>query len=228
MNWYADGKPTNELWSYYRKLARDYIVFLAYTGLRPGREVSEIRWRDVEQLTEYSREDGETVAEGVVRITRSKTGDRDPIVVNPQAAMALVRRKQESQFLDGADYVFCHPDPSNCAEPGSYYDGPDSVWKQAMRETGLYLDPITGKPRPRYSLRHTYITASQKAGVPMPAIIKQVGHTDATMIMRFYGHTDATDFKDDLRIDPYRAKPEQPAGRPIASTRHITKDSPKE
>ena len=56
-----------------------------------------------------------------------------------------------------------------------------------IEEAGLYIDPITGKGRDAYCLRHYYATERLTSGVPIYTLAKNMG-TSVQMIERHYGH----------------------------------------
>jgi hypothetical protein len=100
-----------------------------------------------------------------------------------------------------------------------------------MVEHDLLLDPITGKERVLYSLRHNYATvALEQDKVPVHSLAKQMG-TSVKMNEQHYSHLDAVKAIDQLRgedslsllqdnsqiNEKYNYKPEKKISRKEAS-----------
>jgi integrase len=101
------------------------------------------------------------------------------------------------------------------------------LFEKYLIEHNLLIDPITGKERVLYSLRHTYATiALERDKVPVHTLTKQMG-TSVTMIEKHYSHLDAVKAIDQLRGEDslsllqdhslinerYAYKPEKKVGR---------------
>ena len=73
------------------------------------------------------------------------------------------------------------------------------LFEKYLIEHNLLIDPITGRERVLYSLRHTYATiALERDKVPVHTLTKQMG-TSVTMIEKHYSHLDAVKAIDQLR-----------------------------
>jgi integrase len=73
------------------------------------------------------------------------------------------------------------------------------LFEKYLLEHDLLIDPITGKERVLYSLRHTYATiALERDKVPVHTLAKQMG-TSVKMIEQHYSHLDAVKAIDQLR-----------------------------
>ena len=89
-------KRPHSLHIFQRNLIRNYILFLANSGLRPN-EVRQLRWRDIRTNT-----DGHKYI--YVRPT-TKTGERDTFPLT-HAFRYLERVREQSEMLGENDLVF--------------------------------------------------------------------------------------------------------------------------
>lgn len=167
----------------YRELMRDYVMILANTGIRTGKEAMELRW---DQLRFHKDGKGEYL---VIAVS-GKTGERE--LVARHGCVEFFKRIQ-SRFTDLASlsfedlvrsrnhsYVFRL---ANGKRPENFCH----LFEDFLSEVGLLTDKH-GNKRTLYSLRHTYATLQLVLGkVPIHQLAKQMG-TSIQMLEQHYSH----------------------------------------
>jgi len=171
-----------------RQLLRDYVELLLHTGMRSGRESMNMRWKHIEW---YS--DGKTDVRYLRIWVSGKTGGRW-LIAKHRAAEALERlaiRQKVGTNLNEAigakseTYVFSL---SNGQLPRSMH----TSFELLLKDSGMRVDPITGKNRSLYSLRHCYATLALMDGqMDMHTVAKQMG-TSVGMLEQHYSKMTAT------------------------------------
>jgi integrase len=136
---------------------REFALLVAWTGARPGRELTDARVRDLDLEAETLSVSG-------------KTGARE-IHLDPQA-LALLRRLASGKRPDE------HLLTTAAGTPWTKSLHARRV-VAAVKKAGL--DPNTTL----YALRHSYISGSLKKGTPVKAVADQCG-TSIAMIQRYY------------------------------------------
>jgi integrase len=200
-----------------RVLLRDYVTVLLDTGARPGKELMNLKWKQIRidwkpvfTPTPYVDEDGEPIEQYIpnksaLMTVSGKTGMRE-IAGNVNTLMAL-RRIVKSNYNDTSleklietksdDYVFRTSDGE---KPTSF----QNLFCSYLKEHNLLIDPITEQKRVFYSLRHTYATfALQHDKVPIHTLAKQMG-TSVNMIEKHYSHLKVVQAIDQLRGEETR------------------------
>jgi integrase len=142
---------------------REFALLVAWTGGRPGKELTEARVRDFDH-------DARTLTVKSNKGYRGKLRQRE-IHLDDQA-LALLRRLESGKRPN--DYLLTTA--SGTPWTKSLHD---RRVEAAVEEAGL--DPETTL----YALRHSYISSALKAGVPVKAVADQCG-TWIAMIQRFY------------------------------------------
>lgn len=177
-DWIAESRKqqTREL----RELLYYYFNVAVLTGLRPGTEMDNLRWNDIEMKPDHV----------VITVRKGKTtlhtGNRH--VVGNSAVLDMILDMHASS-KDGQDtedgvpndwnpLVFRLPD-------GTTTDGLGRNFTVLLRR--LKLDQGSGGKRTLYSLRHTYITHMLLDRMPVSVIAKQCG-TSTAMIETHYSH----------------------------------------
>lgn len=167
---------------------RLYAAWLlaATTGMRRG-ELLGLRWNNVDlDAGRIDVRQIRTVARYQVLATTPKTdkGTRrislDPATV---AALRTHRAAQEEERLalgpayqDGGDLVFTREDGS-AIHPERF----SRMFAQHCRRSGL--------PQVRlHDVRHSYVTALLRAGVPLKVVSQRVGHASPMVTMTIYQH----------------------------------------
>jgi len=200
-----------------RALLRDYVEVLLDTGARPGDELLNLKWKQVQFVmrptvtkTDAVDADGEPIE--LANLNRSclmmvdgKTGMRE-IAGMKETVNAFVRIIQRNYGIKNKvtepfkgvavpmndDYVFRTKDKS---KPTSF----QKMFEFYLKEHNLLVDPATGKKRVFYSLRHTYATmALTHDVVPLETLRVQMG-TSVAMIAKHYSHLKVRNTLDQLR-----------------------------
>lgn len=175
------------------ELLYDYIDFVAATGMRPGTEVENVKWKDIS----FKLVDG--VPEITVAVTKGKTtlytGTRQVVVRSDFVANLenLVSRFPNRQ---AEDYVFRLADGS---EPKSLSRKFSDILKELNLKNDAYGE------RTLYSLRHSYITWNLKNKSDIAALAKQCG-TSIEMIDRNYSHLLPSMFRQEFSGVVYEQK----------------------
>jgi integrase len=136
---------------------REFALLVAWTGARPGRELTEARVRDLDPAAATLTVSG-------------KTGARD-IHLDDQA-LALLRQLASGKKPNARLLTTAAGTPWTPSLHGRRVAA-------AVEKAGL--DPETTL----YALRHSYISRALKAGVPTKAVADQCG-TSIAMVQRFY------------------------------------------
>ena len=163
-----------------RELLFFYFNVAVHTGLRPGTEMDNLRWNDIQMRDDHV----------VITVRKGKTtlhtGNRH-VVGNSIVLDMILDMQSRSQDGEGTEHgvpddwnplVFRLPD-------GSTTDTMGRNFTTLLRRLGL--DSGSGGKRTLYSLRHTYITHMLLDRVPVSVIAKQCG-TSTAMIETHYSH----------------------------------------
>lgn len=168
-----------------REVLRDYVLILANTGIRPGKEATEIQWRNITWVTER----GERYLEINVR--------------GKQRTRGLIARDRVEKYLDRLRQL----NPRTANTPldeliGSKCDefvfttrlgvaarsvNLSRAFSALIKELGFDIGPDNRK-RVAYSLRHFYVTEALGKGQTSDVVSKQVGNS-APVLDRHYDHT---------------------------------------
>ncbi|MBA4342520.1 MAG: integrase, partial [Methylibium sp.] len=161
-----------------RELLFFYFNVAVHTGLRPGTEMDNLRWNDVQVREDHV----------VITVRKGKTtlhtGNRH-VVGNRivlEMMLDMLQRWQGDRDVEVPDdwnpLVFQLPE-------GSSTELLTRNFTALLKR--LKLDNGAGGKRTLYSLRHTYITHMILDGVPANVIAKQCG-TSVAMIEQHYSH----------------------------------------
>ena len=178
-----------------RELLRDYVLILANTGLRPGKESNNLKWKHINW---YVDKDGEKYIHLVVD---GKTGKRN-VIARHNVHQYLERI--QSRFEDLAQYSFDDLLKAKVDEyvfrlrNGKRTTGLGQNFEQFLRENNL-LENSQGQNRVLYSLRHTYATFALLRGnnISIHDLAKNMG-TSIGMIEQHYSHLTTLLRADDL------------------------------
>jgi integrase len=168
-----------------RELLYDYCEIAVNTGIRPGTEMENIRWKDIEIKTQGSK------AQFFIHVTKGKTtkytGARK-VVCKRDVIGALVRLRDRFPLRIPNQKLFLLANGDPTPQLGKAFE-------KALKSSNLKDSPRG--PRTLYSLRHTYITWQLLAGTSMDVIARQCG-TSAAMIEQHYSHVKPEMFADAL------------------------------
>ena len=210
-------RAVNEKSKELRQLLRDYVEMLIDTGARPGKELMNLKWRQIKfakkpvvEISEQVDEYGEPIQSAslnrsVEMTVTGKTGTRT-IVGMKRTVQALERIAQRNYGTKDSivnplaslavpsnnDYVFR---TKKKVKPTSF----QKMFDRYLDEHNLRLDKRTEQNRVFYSLRHTYATlALTYDSVPIHTLAKQMG-TSVLMIERHYSHLKVVQAIEQLR-----------------------------
>lgn len=181
-SWIADSRTPQS--RNIRELLFFYFHFAVHTGLRPGTEMDNLRWNDI-QIRDDAKD-----PHVVITVRKGKTtlhtGNRH--VVGHSTVLDMILDMQ-ARSLDGEDTESGVPDDYNPLvfrlPDGSTTDQLGRNFTVLLKRLGLEQGP--GGKRTLYSLRHTYITHLLLDRVPPSVIAKQCG-TSTAMIETHYSH----------------------------------------
>ena len=183
--WCKDGKTqrVREI----REFVWDLVEVIAGTGMRPGREQDEIRWKHIQE--KFVNGNYYTT----IYIPSGKTGPRE-IMADHSLEYTFKRMKARFPDVTDEDLVFR-------TRSGILYkdirDECQAAFKEFLTEHGLLYDR-EGKERVLYSLRHFYGTKKlQYRDLDMPKLAKQMG-TQVRQIEKHYSHLEAVLAADDI------------------------------
>ena len=144
-----------------RELLRNYLLFMANSGLRPN-EARQLRWQDVR-----IEKDSEGKPALVVEVApTTKTGART-VVCREGAQVYVERLRKLSHHTEPGDLVFGNRD----GEPVESFN---KSFETILTTLGL-LNDRWGKRRTVYRLRHFYCTQCLLTGIPVHILAKNMG-----------------------------------------------------
>lgn len=172
-----------------RWLLKHYVTFLVHSGLRPGTETDNLRWKHVKDIKT------DKGLERAVLTVNGKTGGRNPVISGP-AYTALVQIKTDMAHAGTKATpdmpIFCLPDGTPVKN--DYFR---QIFTKALTKSKLLLD-AEGNQRSLYSLRHSYATFQLLYNkVDIYLLSKQLG-TGIRMIEMHYGHVTPELAADDI------------------------------
>ncbi|ACJ31125.1 Phage integrase [Shewanella piezotolerans WP3] len=188
-----------------RELLLDYMEFAVHTGIRPGTEMENLTWGDINMETdEHNVVFYVTVTKGK---TTKHTGTRE-IVCRDEIFSCIADLRERFPNRKPSDKLFRLGDGSTTKELGKAFD-------KALLDTGLKQS--AHGVRTLYSLRHTYITWQLMSGeVSMEILAKQCG-TSVQMIEQHYSHVVPKMFTRELSgVEVRKPKPKKKAASPTA------------
>jgi len=188
-----------------KELLYDYVLILAYSGIRHGREAMDIKWRNVSFANSVS--DKELVVLDVLKKKgRKGTHKWRKVVVRhnrfSDARKVLTRLKDRVPELRGMTLeaiIKAKLDiPLFCLSDKSQPKRMDGTFKKFLLDSKLGVGS-EDKMRSLYSLRHFYATQQLTKANPISVMLlsKQMG-TSVKMIEQYYGHLDTVKAGDEL------------------------------
>lgn len=109
------------------------------------------------------------VADNLLRLRDSKTGPRR-VFLNSEAGAIIARQPRTT-----SPHVF--PAPADMSRARSF-GGLDGFWRKVRNRAGLQDVRL-------HDLRHTVASQAVLAGVPLPVVSKLLGHSQASMTLRY-------------------------------------------
>ena len=164
-----------------RELLRDYVLILTNTGMRPGTETYDLKWKHIEEFAHEGKR--------FIRFWVSgKTGERQ-LIARHNVRRYLDRIKSRFEVSKQNDYVFR-------LRSGKRTYSMNATFEQCLKSGDLLADR-NGKVRTLYSLRHTYATFQILNRVPYNILAKNMG-TSISMLQKHYDHLTPTLAADQL------------------------------
>jgi integrase len=177
-----------------RTLLREYVYVLLDTGARPGKELLNLKWKQIRHTNSDS--DGDRFVEMTVS---GKTGARR--ILGWIDTVNALQRLLKAQGLVGLEktteqnyegYVFRTSDNKI---PQSF----NKLFETFLKEHNLLIDPNTNQKRVFYSLRHTYATFKLVYDkTPIHTLAEHMG-TSTLMIEKHYSHLRVKDAMPQLK-----------------------------
>ena len=166
-----------------RELLHDYCEIAVNTGIRPGTEMENITWGDIELRRQKEK------VQFFIHVRKGKTtkhtGARK-VVCKKDIVGALKNLRDRFPDRKPSDKLFRLVDGSETRQLGKAFE-------KVLQDVNLKESPMG--PRTLYSLRHTYITWQLLDGQSMEVIAKQCG-TSISMIEQHYSHVKPEMFAD--------------------------------
>ena len=169
---------------YMRELLGLYVTFIACTGVRPGTETKELKWKHIEFIQKPSMR--------VIHITlpQGKRGARTLIARNELWPLLDSLRAMHPEF-EGLtiEQVIAKKVDKHIfrLRDGTLPSSLVSVFADCLEAAGMSKSDKDGKSRSLYSLRHYYATQRILEGVSFGQLANQMG-TSVPMIERHYSH----------------------------------------
>lgn len=175
-------QTTNEKSAATRQTLRNYVLFLANTGVRHGTEALGLRWRNIEW---YERDDERYLAINVDGKTNKRTA-----IARDRVVDFLWRQAQLNTRISVADFdaliAAKLDEPVFTTRLGAVATVPNlnRAFNALLDELDLKLG-ADGRTRTLYSWRHFYATQDLERGVSTHALSRQLGNS-TEMIDRHY------------------------------------------
>ena len=191
-----------------RALMRDYVMVLLDTGARPGKELLQLKWKQIKEAIKP-----------VVEMTAEVDEDGDPIIhpnLNRSVEMFIDRAKTKARTIVGMqrtvnalreiakrnydvemptltplknvikptneDYVFRTKDKVDASSSFN------KMFDRYLTEHSLLIDPKSEQKRTFYSLRHTYATLMLELDGTNPHVLAEHMGTSIGMLEKHYSH----------------------------------------
>ena len=218
----AKNKRSKEV----RQLMRDYVEMLLDTGARPGKELMNLKWKQIQydykpdvrgagQLA-MNEAEGEDSPEEITSfnlnrtvelVVSGKTGTRT-IIGRAPTVKALTRIAErnygiEPSITEPLKGVATAKNNDFVLRTKEHKEDVSSSFQKMLesylKEYGLLIDPRTEKSRVFYSLRHTYATLALTYDKVNPHVLAEQMGTSIGMIERHYSHLKVVEAIEQLR-----------------------------
>jgi len=195
-----------------RELLLDYAEVVVNTGIRPGTEMEELTWGDIEM----TRQDHQVIFKIKIRKgkTTKHTGTRT-IVCKDDIVYPLMELRDRFPNRKPNDKLFRLADGSTTKELGRTFSA-------ALDECELRSS--SDGPRSLYSLRHTYITWQLLSRhLRIDVLARQCG-TSTAMIEQHYSHVVPSMFEEELSGVTFDKQAAQKKSKRALAREQKTKD----
>lgn len=175
-NWHK--KTRNDKAAATREVLRNYVLFLANTGVRHGTEALGLRWRNIE----WHEKDGERYlvvnVDGKTRKRAAVARDRVEKYLDRQRKLnKVISADSFDELLTQRSYEFVFT--TRLGEVATLHNLAEH-FKALLNELDLRVG-ADGKARTLYSWRHYYATQDLKRGMSTHALSKQMGNSTAML-----------------------------------------------
>lgn len=204
MRTWKDKKTHRKKDSEIRKLLYDYVLILANSGIRHGREAMDIKWRNVK--FSKSDEGNEIVSLNVLmkkgryaKIRRREAIVRHNTISNAKRILERLKNRRGWEGLTIEQVIKKFPDePLFALSDGSQPKRMDGTFGKFLEEYELTYGSDEQK-RTLYSLRHFYATTEllRKNPISIHVLAIQMG-TSIKMIEKHYSHLTSIQKADEL------------------------------
>lgn len=167
---------------------KHFILFIGYSGIRPGTELHSLTWNNlsVEHL------DSQHKHRLAVRVSAGKQGGRTTFP--DERALSHIEELKQFRIaeLDSKKLPFNANESIFCHEDGR----PIRSFKKGFNAFLINYHLLTdheGARRTPYSLRHTYATRMVSSGAPHWDLAKNMG-TSVVLLEKYYVHDNPTDY----------------------------------
>ena len=180
--WTKDGRKGKT--QYLRELLGLYATFIACTGVRPGTETKELKWKHIEFIQKTNMR--------VIHITvpEGKRGSRELIARNELWPLLDKLRELQPEYKDlTLEQLIAKKEDKHIfiMRDGTKPYNLVNAFGDCLRAIGMDKGDKDGRPRSLYSLRHYYATQRVLEGMSFGLLAKQMG-TSILMIERHYSH----------------------------------------
>jgi integrase len=203
------NKTKNEKAAATRETLRNYVLFLANTGVRHGTEALGLRWRNIE----WHVKDGERYlmvnVDGKTRKRAAVARDRvEDYLVRQCKLNPNIKFTNFDSLIDAKldDFVFT----TSLGAVATLHNLAEH-FKTLLKELGLQTG-ADGKTRTLYSWRHYYATRDLQRGMSAHALSKQLGNS-TTMVDKHYSK-----YSPLLNADLHSGRIIKPATKPTANS----------
>jgi len=182
----------------YRTLFRLYCLVIYFAGIRPGKEMSSLRWEDLEHIKDGSSD----YVLMKVRTAKRKDGELAfrPVIGLDELWRSFERLEGTHLWKD-AGYIFAHPrttqlNPSFIGLPIASFK---TQWNTFIRWAGLEIEPTPPyRKRTLYSLRHLYFEQRLIHSDVRLHELAVNGGSSPEVIARWYHHATAKEYAPSL------------------------------
>ena len=223
-DWIESAK--NERSKESRQIMRDYVEMLLDTGARPGKELMNLKWKQITYSFKaetigsgkfaINEAEGEDIAEEISSfnlnrtvelVVSGKTGTRT-IIGRAPTVKALTRIAVRNY---GVEPSITEPLKSVATvknndfvlrtkeEKEDVSNSFQKMFESYLDEHGLLIDPRTEQKRVFYSLRHTYATLALTYDKVNPHVLAEQMGTSIGMIEKHYSHLKVVEAIEQLR-----------------------------
>ena len=186
-----------------QQLLYDYVLLLAYSGIRSGREALDIKWQNISFAK--SKKGNEIISVSVL-MKKGRSGReqrRDVVLRHNRLSDAkailerLKNRQTEIAHMSLEELISKRTEHKLIAfSDGTQPARLDGTFKKFLTEAGLLIGR-EGEDRTLYSLRHFYATQELGRNTSIHLLAKQMG-TSIKMIEQHYSHLEVYQKADQL------------------------------